>query len=489
MGNRVAKIADSVNGTISYGYDGLDHVTSVTTPNGSVTYSYYANGLRQTMTVSGQPTVSYAYDAGNRLTQITQAAGAVNNNSAQTVGFAYDADNRLIQKTLTNGIAMHYSYDNANRLTGISYAQGQNTIGNLTYGYDAAGHRVATGGTFARRAPTPASTSAVDAANRLSTFNGVTMQYDANGNLLNDGTNTYNWNARNQLVQITGGTTSTFAYDALGRRQSVTVNGVASNYVYDGLNIVGELNTGTTYLTGLGVDQMLAMESSNGAQIASYLTDALGSTIRLTDQNGSKLVDYTYSLYGATNADASIVNPFQYAGRENDGTGLYYNRARYYSPTLQRFISQDPSGLSAGVNMYAYVDGNPVSFIDPLGLNPFQPSTVTALEEAVLEGNVDAIQTLADAAGVNADAPLAEATANANKINHIFNNAAHNLDPAVKACGSPGRALKIFQELGQQNFPRFSSGLQKFVVNANGVNVTVTGVMVNGVFKLGTAYR
>jgi YD repeat-containing protein len=269
------------------------------------------------MTVGGQPTVSYAYDAGNRLTQITQAAGAVNNNSAQTVGFAYDADNRLIQKTLTNGIAMHYSYDNANRLTGIIYAQGQNTIGNLTYGYDAAGRRVATGGTFARRAPTPASTSAVDAANRLSTFNGVTMQYDANGNLLSDGTNTYNWNARNQLVQITGGSTSTFTYDALGRRQSVTINGVASNYVYDGLNIVGELNTGTTYLTGLGVDQMLAMETSNGAQIASYLTDALGSTIRLTDQNGSKLVDYTYSLYGATNADASIVNPFQYAGREN----------------------------------------------------------------------------------------------------------------------------------------------------------------------------
>jgi RHS repeat-associated protein len=194
------------------------------------------------------------------------------------------------------------------------------------------------------------------------------MQYDANGNLLNDGTNTYNWNARNELVQITGGSTSTFTYDALGRRQSVTVNGVASNYVYDGLNIVGELNTGTTYLTGLGVDQMLAMESSNGAQIASYLTDALGSTIRLTDQNGSKLVDYTYSLYGATNADASIVNPFQYAGRENDGTGLYYNRARYYSSTLQRFISQDPSGLSAGVNMYAYVGGNPVMSTDPFGL-------------------------------------------------------------------------------------------------------------------------
>jgi RHS repeat-associated protein len=62
-------------------------------------------------------------------------------------------------------------------------------------------------------------------------------------------------------------------------------------------------------------------------------------------------------------------NAFQYTGRENDGTGLYYYRARYYDPETGRFISQDPIGFAGGINQYAYVGGNPISFVDPYGLN------------------------------------------------------------------------------------------------------------------------
>ncbi len=61
-------------------------------------------------------------------------------------------------------------------------------------------------------------------------------------------------------------------------------------------------------------------------------------------------------------------NLFQYTGRENDGTGLYYYRARYYSPDLQRFISEDPIGLFGGINLYAYVENNAVNLTDPSGL-------------------------------------------------------------------------------------------------------------------------
>ena len=75
-----------------------------------------------------------------------------------------------------------------------------------------------------------------------------------------------------------------------------------------------------------------------------------------------------YDIYGNTTADAASGNPFQYRGGENDGTGLYYYRARYYSPQLQRFISEDPIKLAGGINTYAYVGGNPMSLIDPLGL-------------------------------------------------------------------------------------------------------------------------
>jgi RHS repeat-associated protein len=378
-GNRVTRIVDSVNGTIGYTYDGLNRVTSATTPNGSIAYTYYANGLRQSMTVAGQPTLTYTYDPANRLTQMVQAAGSANNNVAQTVAYQYDDANRLTQKTLPNGVTVNYGYDAASQLTGIVYKQVDGSvIGDLSYGYDAAGRRVSRGGSFDRSTlPLSATGVTVDAANRLTAQNGATLSYDANGNLLSDGTNTYTWNVRNQLIQIsnTQGVVATFSYDALGRRQGKTVNGTASYYVYDGANVVEQLAVpnGTiqaAYLTGLRIDETIAVQTGSdaAAQTASLLTDALGSTVRLTDGSGAKLVDYTYDPYGNTTADATVLNPFQYTGRENDGTGLYYYRARYYSPTLHRFISQDSTGINAGPNFYTYVGGNPVSFNDPFGL-------------------------------------------------------------------------------------------------------------------------
>lgn len=79
---------------------------------------------------------------------------------------------------------------------------------------------------------------------------------------------------------------------------------------------------------------------------------------------------YTYEPFGnATSSGASSTNSFQYTGRETDGTRLAFFRARYYSPTLQRFLSEDPVGLAGGdVNLYAYVADQPLGLIDPLGL-------------------------------------------------------------------------------------------------------------------------
>jgi RHS repeat-associated protein len=89
----------------------------------------------------------------------------------------------------------------------------------------------------------------------------------------------------------------------------------------------------------------------------------------LTDENGIVKTIYTYDPFGAvTITGEASDNPFQYTGRENDGTGLYYYRARYYSPELQRFISEDPIGLAGGINQFAYVGNSPCNWIDPLGL-------------------------------------------------------------------------------------------------------------------------
>ncbi|MFZ6736056.1 RHS repeat-associated core domain-containing protein, partial [Undibacterium sp. Ji42W] len=264
----------------------------------------------------------------------------------------------------------------AGQLTGITYKKADNSlIGDLAYTYDANGRRTKTSGSLAKTdLPDTTSTTSYDANNRLATWGSQILNYDANGNLTSDGLKTYIWNARNQLIQIkdsTGTEVASFSYDALGRRQTKTINGVSTGFMYDGVNIVQELNGASpinNYISA-GVDQVFVQQSGAGASAKklTYLTDALGSTIRLTNTAGDKVVDYSYDPYGNTKADAVINNSFQYTGRENDGNGLYYYRARYYSPATHRFISEDPIGLNGGINTYGYVEGDPISLVDPTG--------------------------------------------------------------------------------------------------------------------------
>lgn len=357
--SRLTQAADSVSGTITRAYDGLDRLTSETTPQGSVSYVYDAANRRTSATVAGQTGVSYSYDNANRLTQIAQASS--------TVSFSYDNANRRTSLTLPNGVSMSYSYDNASELTGISYALGQNSLGNLSYSYDLAGRRTSVGGSLAAvNLPNAISTTAYDAANELTQWGTATPTYDANGNTLSDGTNTYVWNARNQLasMNLTG---ETFQYDPFGRRTSKTILGTTTNYVYDGANPVQELS-GTTptanMLTGIGVDEYFTRTDSTGT--AHFLTDALGSTISLTNSSGATLSSYTYEPFGNTTGNSSSTNTYEYTGRENDGTGVYYFRARYFSPSLSRFISEDPA--RSGIDLFSYAGGNPISETDPSGL-------------------------------------------------------------------------------------------------------------------------
>jgi RHS repeat-associated protein len=109
--------------------------------------------------------------------------------------------------------------------------------------------------------------------------------------------------------------------------------------------------------------------SSAGTE--SFLTDALGSTIALAGSTAKAETTYTYDPFGNTTKEGTASeNPFQYAGRENDGDGLYYNRARYYSPVGARFISQDPLGQEANEpsgNVYLYAGDSPTNATDPYG--------------------------------------------------------------------------------------------------------------------------
>jgi len=125
-----------------------------------------------------------------------------------------------------NGVFTEYAYHVASGVSGLTYKNGPNVLGTLTYVYDNAGNRGQVGGTWARTGLPQAVTSATyNAANHQLTFGGQSLTYDLNGNLTSDGSTTYTWDARNRLVSLSGpGVTASFQYDPLARRTRKVVN-------------------------------------------------------------------------------------------------------------------------------------------------------------------------------------------------------------------------------------------------------------------------
>ncbi|TKB63260.1 MAG: hypothetical protein E8D47_13025, partial [Nitrospira sp.] len=288
-----------------------------------------------------------------------------------------DNADRRTKLTLPNTNSVTYAYNAASELTTLTYKKGTTTLGTLLYTYDAAGNRTKVGGTFGRTNIPPALTTvSYNANNQQLTFGTNSETYDLNGNLATvidaGNTATYTWNARNQLVSLASpGFSSSFTYDSFGRRTGKTVQGTTTNYVYDGLNPVQEKNGATVtanLLTGLGIDEFFTR--TDGVGVRALLPDALGSTVALGDNTGTLQTQYTYEPFGyTTQTGQANTNSYKYTGREDDGSGLYYYRARYYHPRLQRFIAEDPIGFAGGdINIYGFVQNDPMNDIDPLGL-------------------------------------------------------------------------------------------------------------------------
>ena len=157
----------------------------------------------------------------------------------KSVQLAYDSGGRPISVTLPSGVVKSYSYDAASRLIGIAYSRNQTPIGDLAYSYDALNRRTAVGGSLAGTALPPGTAAAAyDAANQLTSWNGTPISYDANGNMLSDGTRSFTWDARGQLAGISGPVSATFTYDGAGRRIAKTTGAGAQSFVYDGGGII-----------------------------------------------------------------------------------------------------------------------------------------------------------------------------------------------------------------------------------------------------------
>ncbi|MBI3825830.1 MAG: hypothetical protein HY294_07535, partial [Candidatus Rokubacteria bacterium] len=351
-------------------FDVLDRLVTQITALGSVSSTYDLTSRRLTMNAT-----TYDWDEASNLKHITRPIPG----GSLVASFTYDPAGRRSTRTVTaptpsQGVSTTYNYDPASQLIGLTHSRNGAAYGDLTYTYDAAGNPIAVGGSLARTLlPDSVSGAVYNAANRQTQFGASTMTFDANGNLQtlpdNQGTTLF-WDAQDRLMSLTrgDGLTASFGYDGLGRRVSKTVNGVTTAYAYDGRDILSTLTANglTDYLMGPPLDEPLAQ--NGGTQF--YLADALGSVITLADTTGAGDTTYTYAPFGtAMSVGAATTNHFGFTGREADETGLYYYRARYYSPVLQRFVSEDPIAcLTQDSNPYPYVGNAPTRWVDPLGL-------------------------------------------------------------------------------------------------------------------------
>ncbi len=298
------------------------------------------------------------------------------------MSFTYDARNTPSKLNRSNGVTTNYTYDPVGQLLSIVHARDGTTLQTLSYTSDRAGNRIGQQASSAQPLTTQAATASYDDANRLIQRGSTTLGYDDNGNLTSEsgptGTTTYTWDTRNRLVGVTTSTgqKTEFRYDFAGdlirQSDSGPTGSVTRSFVLDYLtNVVYQQSSdgdNLSVLTGESIDSHLAAIRSNG-QLEFSLADAINSTVGTVDQTGALKGQFFYTAFGETKASGSTY-PFQYTGRVPVSQNLYYYRARFYSPTMGRFISEDAIGLENGVNLYMYVGNAPISLNDPLGLQP-----------------------------------------------------------------------------------------------------------------------
>jgi RHS repeat-associated protein len=226
--------------------------------------------------------------------------------------------------------------------------------------------------------PTPAAgqqTATYNNLNQLTALSGHTLSWDADGNLVADGSRTYSWDAENRLVAIAypgqPGKQTTFAYDGQGRRVSMTSTpqgggqAVTTSYVWCGLKPCQARSSGSVargyYAEG---------EMTTGGAVY-YGIDQLGS-VRRAFASTTNAPAYAYDPYGAPLQATAPLTDFSYAGMMvNADSGLYLTPYRAYDPAVGPWLSRDPIGEAGGINLYAYVNGDPISNIDPTGECPW----------------------------------------------------------------------------------------------------------------------
>mgnify|MGYP001619559222 CR=1 FL=1 len=396
---QVASIV-SVAGTNVYEYDAAERLSVLSDLPGKTSSNRFVhtydptNGLAACVSnaVSGIK-VSYGYDVMDRVTNIVWRKGE---DELRRFAYRFDAAGMITEWVSTAGAAgwtNGYEYDSLYRLTGETRVEGAVTT-TRRFGYDLAGNRTS------EIVDGVETVYTLGTGNRLASWGvGSEMLYDPAGNVTRivfDPSRRVDlaWNDRYEVSSLStnGVECERYGYDALGRRvfgASRLEDGSFETeyFVQSGSHVVAEVDsTGglkRAYTHGPGIDNWLSMTVYTGATVNTYfyLTDHLGTVNAIADATGAIVESYKYDAWGKVlevrdssglplaTPHSPLGNRILWQGREYSwATGLYYFRARWYDPVTGRWLSNDPIGISGGLNQYVFCGNNPVNARDPLGL-------------------------------------------------------------------------------------------------------------------------
>jgi len=364
-------------------YDKAGRVLSATSFGRTISYEYDVAGRRIRITHPDQYWASYSYDVLNRLTMVKDSTSA----GAALAEFSYDDLGRRKDIEFDNGTKTGYGFDAISRLNELRQElEGSADDYTATFTYNPASQ-------IATRSQTNDTVYAwTGHYNRddQSTFNGQnqpeviaekTITHDANGNLTSDDSSTFTFDVENKLTAVSGSKSATFTYDPLGRLREV-VGTATTEFLYDGSDLIAEYSASGVllrrYVHSASVDEPLIWYEGSGTTDRRYFhADERGSIVAVTNNSGLALETRAYSPYGEPESFEG--SRFQYTGQiAISEVGLYYYKARFYAPNLGRFLQTDPLGYADGLNLYAYVQGDPINLTDPMGL--------TAIDNIVVHG-------------------------------------------------------------------------------------------------------
>ena len=373
--------------TTSFTYDVQGRVSSKTYPSGKVlTYAYDTEGELSGIALDGVAQISdiknnqngllgysYAdgtkhertYDANGRVTKLSYPKyienldyNAVNNITAigsteSNQTFNYDVLNRLVNfRNRTSSDYQNFSYDaNGNRLTQnqetnktrrFTYTENTNTLTGIKYYHT------------------------VD-ENTTNVTKELLYSYDKMGNLLKDEEHEYRYDVRNRLTTIDQNVT--YNYNHNNRRVSKTVNGTTTYFIYDGHMLLGEYDTNGNVLNEYIYLGSTPIAMSTTTKTYKVYADHLNTPRRLVDENNNIVWKWESTPFGETKPTGTLEFNLRFSGQYFDNeTGTHYNINRDYNPITGRYIQSDLIGLDGGFSTFAYVNGNPVMFLDLEGL-------------------------------------------------------------------------------------------------------------------------